>query len=69
MTVSDIQLAGLFMLYRKRKKAYQDMQSSSLPNLDAYLTCKKNLQLVKLEMLRRGLTKKEMKTLYKQWTS
>lgn len=65
-TISDIQLAELYMLYRSRKKAYKEMQSSSLANLDAYLSCKKSLQLVKLEMYRRGLTKKEMKVLYKQ---
>lgn len=69
MTVTDVQLAELFMVYRKRKKAYEELQSSSLTNVNAYLTCKRNLQLVKLEMERRGLTKKEMKVLYKQHIS
>ncbi|MEE1132092.1 MAG: hypothetical protein UHX00_10785 [Caryophanon sp.] len=66
ITITNVQLAELYMLYRNRKKAYKEMKSSSLESLNAYLSCEKNLQLVKLEMGRRGLTKKEMKDLYKE---
>lgn len=64
MALSDKELAAMYLKYHKEKKLYKDR--TSLYDLNKYLELKKALALIKMEMYKRGLNKKEAKKLCHQ---
>ena len=63
MELTNKELANLYMKYKKEKKLYKQKKRLSLYDLNHYFECKKALSLIKLEMHRRGLKKKQAKKL------
>ena len=63
MTVTNKELADLYVKYKKEKKLYKQKKRQSLYHLNHYFECKKGLTIVKIEMNRRGLKKKQAKKL------
>lgn len=63
MSLTNKELADLYMKYKKEKKLYKQKKRQSLYDLNHYFECKKALSLIKIEMLRRGLKKKHAKKL------
>jgi hypothetical protein len=61
MNLTNEELAALYVKYKERKKFYKERQS--LYDLNKYLESKKGLAVIKMEMKRRGLRKKEAKKL------
>lgn len=61
MELTNKELADLYIKYKKKIKFYK--QKQSLYDLDKYLKSKKCLTIVKIEMKKRGLKKKEAKKL------
>ncbi|RHW40144.1 hypothetical protein D1B33_04675 [Lysinibacillus yapensis] len=63
MELTNKELATLYVKYKKQKKYYKKRQRVSIYDLNHFFECKKCLDLVKLEMQRRGLKKKQAKKL------
>ncbi len=61
MKLTNQELAYLYMKYKQHRKYYKHRQS--LYDLNKYLESKKYLSIVKMEMKKRGLKKKEAKKL------
>lgn len=59
MALTDKELATLYLKYQKEKKLYKN--KTSLYDLNKYLEIKKGLSLIKMEMHKRGLNKKQAK--------
>ena len=63
MELTNKELANLYTKVKKQKKYYKEKHRQSLYDLNKYLEYKECLALIKLEMKRRGLKKKEAKKL------
>jgi len=63
MSLSDKELANLYMKYKKEKKLYKQKRRHSIYDLNHFFECKKALSLIKFEMQQRGLKKKQAKKL------
>lgn len=61
MAVTNKELADMYVKYKKQVKFYKD--KTSLYDLNKYIESKKYLSIIKLEMKKRGLKKKEAKKL------
>lgn len=61
MKLTNQELAYLYMKYKQQRKYYKHRQS--LWDLNKYVESKKYLSVVKMEMKKRGLKKKEAKKL------
>ncbi|MFJ8235863.1 hypothetical protein ACIQ34_08980 [Ureibacillus sp. NPDC094379] len=63
MELTNKELANLYTKIKNQKKHYKEKHRQSLYDLNKYLEYKECLAVVKLEMKRRGLKKKEAKKL------
>ncbi len=61
MKLTNQELAFLYIKYKQQLKYYKQRQS--LYDLNKYVESKKSLSIVKMEMKKRGLKKKEAKRL------
>ena len=61
MELTNKELADMYIKYKQQVKYYN--QSQSFYDLNKYLESKKYLSIVKMEMHKRGLKKKEAKKL------
>ena len=61
MKLTNQELASLYIKYKQQLKYYKQRQS--LYDLNKYVESKKSLSIVKMEMKKRGLKKKEAKRL------
>ena len=57
MKLTNQELASLYIKYKQQLKYYKQRQS--LYDLNKYVVSKKSLSIVKMEMKKRGLKKKE----------
>ena len=61
MELTNKELADMYIKYKQQVKYYN--QSQSFYDLNKYLESKKYLSIIKMEMHKRGLKKKEAKKL------
>ena len=61
MKLTNQELATMYIKYKKQLKYYKQRQS--IYDLNKYIESKKRLSLIKMEMKKRGLKKKEAKKL------
>ena len=61
MKITDKEIAELYIKYKQQLKYFKQRQS--LYDLNKYIETKKCLSIIKMEMKRRGLKKKEAKKL------
>jgi hypothetical protein len=61
MKLTNQELATMYIKYKKQLEYYKQRQS--IYDLNKYIESKKRLSLIKMEMKKRGLKKKEAKEL------
>lgn len=61
MELTDKELADMYVKYKQQRKYFK--QGTSIYDLNKYIESKECLAIVKMEMKRRGLKKKEAKKL------
>ena len=63
MELTNRELAGVYIKYKHQLKIYKQRRQS-LYDLNKYLEIKESLSILKMEMKKRGIKKKEVKKFY-----